>query len=131
MLFLLTILAFSLGAIGGLLTENCLTWSVRQCLVYGGKLICRPSTFADDTLPPKYRSGVGYWLAKRVPHFLWKTNEGVIMQYTVTPEGRQAEAQGKQTLFAAWLRIWFYKGHVIAGDNHGGPYRVICERGTT
>jgi len=121
-------LTFALGAIGGLLTENCLTWAARNCLFCGGQLICRPSTFADDTLPPRYRKGVIYWIAKRIPHFLWRTAEGAVLQYTVTPEGRQAEAMGKQSLLAAWLRIWFYKGHVVAGDDHGGPYRVICER---
>jgi len=124
----LSILAFIIGAIGGLLTENCLTWAARNCLLQGGKLICRPSTFADDTLPSQHRKGLGYWLAKRVPHFLWQTPEGAVMQYTVSPEGRQAEERGSKGLLAAWARIWFYRGHVVAGDDYCGAYRVICER---
>ena len=124
--FGLFLIGLKLGFVFGGLTENCLTWAARQYLANGGCLLCRRSTFADDTLPERHRKGFGYWLAKRVPHFLWRTPEGSILQYTVTPEGRQVEQQQGSGLFRSWLRIWFYDGHVVAGDTHDGGYWEIC-----
>ena len=123
----LIFLGLKIGFVFGGLTENCLTWAARQCWREGGTMLMRPSSFADDTLPERHRKGIGYWLAKRVPHFLWRTPEGSIMQYTVTPEGRQAEERGSKGLFAAWSRIWFYRGHVVAGDEYTGDYREVCK----
>lgn len=111
--------------VAGGVTENCLSWAVRKRILCGGKLATRPSHFADDCLAIDKRKGFAYWLAKKVPHVLWISPEGEIWQYTVTDEWRKV-LNGKP-LFAAWLALWFYDGHVVHGDDE--LERIIRNRG--
>ena len=99
--------------VGGI-TENCMTWAVRQRMTKGGTLLVRQSHFADELLSEEQKTGFGYWLAKRVPHFLWADKNGDVWQYTVKPAW-QERWKGKP-LFLAWLALWFYDGQVVQGD---------------
>ena len=108
-------------------SENCLSWAVRKGNRHGGRLLMRRSTFADDTLPEKYRKGFVYWLACRVPHFVWETPDGTLLQYTVSKEGRQWEDGMPTNVFGVWTRIWHFDGWVVP-ENEGyqlHDYRVI------
>jgi hypothetical protein len=100
--------------LAGGITENCATWAIRQRVLRGGRVLVRRSHFADELLPPAHRRGVRYWLARQVPHYAWADSDGYVWQYTVRDEWRAKWQQ--KSLLLAWLALWFYDGHVVAGD---------------
>ena len=109
-LFLLLIPVFIAGSV----MENCMSWAIRQRLLKGGALIIRSSRFADELLTEDKRDGFLYWLARRIPHFLWKDESGDVWQYTVTEEWRD-RWRGKG-LLAPWFALWFYDGQVLGEE---------------
>ena len=96
----------------GAISENCLTWAVRQWFLNGGKVLIRRSLFADEL--QRATDPFLYWLANQVPHFLWADRDGKIWQYTIKPEKKEAWRQ--KSVFGAWLELWFYDGYVVQGD---------------
>lgn len=91
----------------GSITENCATYAIRKWITQGGTIAIRESLFADDIVAPQNR-GLGYRIAKLVPHFVWVSPEGRVWQYTVKHEWKE-KWKGK-SLLGAWINLWFYDG---------------------
>jgi len=89
--------------------KNCLTYAVGMWLRYGGYLLIRKSRFVEEF------GAVSRWHpAHLVPHFLHRSKDHMITQYTVTEEARIA-SRGHSG-FRKWLKLWHFEG-VIMGDD--------------
>ena len=89
--------------------RNCLTYALSMWLKHGGYLMIRKSRFVDE-----FPGATRWHPAHLVPHFLHRSREHVITQYTPTDADRAASAHLGG--FSRWLKLWHFDGH-ISGDD--------------
>jgi hypothetical protein len=88
--------------------KNCFTYALEKWISEGGYLLIRKSHLSDEFNLTKWNPL--YW----VPHFLHRSKDKVITQYSITEEQRVIDRQ-KGPLYA-FLHLWNLKGHTIGDD---------------
>lgn len=100
--------------LAGSVVENCLTWAIRQKILFGGKILYRKSIFYNDAIEGKDKSLFLYKVLKIIPHFVWVDKENNIWQYSVKESWKKGWFS--RSFLGIVIALLYYDGEIKKGD---------------